>query len=418
MRKVFRHRVLRNSLALALLQVANYVAPLLVLLHLTRVLGVDTYGVVAFGMAIIQISGVVLDYGFALSATHKIALWRERRQYVGRLVGAIFAIKIALFVFVALVVISFAVFSEKYSDFSMFFFLTLLPIFGQAFQPLWLFSGVEQMRYITVATISSRVVFVILILLLVDKQPDYLWVPIANGVAQVVAMLVAIRLMYQLGYQVRWPSVRDVKYALRITKGFFASRVCVATYTNGGVMVLGLAATPAVVAIYSVAEQLYRVMQTVFSPVSQAMYPYMAKEKNYSLLAKVAGGSAVVALIGAIVGFFSAPHLVPLVFGSSWDGSTAVFNYFLIAINVNVLAVMSGYPLAAALNNLKVANTSVVYGSVIYFLGVSAVLLVGQVTPIALVIVLLVAEFYVLVHRAIVLWPMAYAQYFPQSIKR
>ena len=42
------HRIAKNAIALIIIQLVNYVVPLVVLLYLTRTLGVDLYGVLAF----------------------------------------------------------------------------------------------------------------------------------------------------------------------------------------------------------------------------------------------------------------------------------------------------------------------------------------------------------------------------------
>ena len=50
-KKIFAHRIARNAGAVTIIQLVNYVTPLLVLVHLTKVLGVELYGVVASAWA-------------------------------------------------------------------------------------------------------------------------------------------------------------------------------------------------------------------------------------------------------------------------------------------------------------------------------------------------------------------------------
>ncbi len=407
-KSIIQHRVARNAGALVFLQLANYISPLLVLIHLTRVLGVELYGIVAFSMGIIQISYVVLDVGFSLSATQRISVWRDKKRYIAKLIGAIFVIKFILLIVVALIIVWFAKFSEKYEVYSHLFLLTLLPVLGQTFQPVWFFSGVERMRSITLFMVSSKVIFVLLIFLLVEQPSDYLWVPVANGVAQISAMAIGIYLIFRVGHRIAIPRSRDVYYAMKVTSGFYISRISVITYSGSGVVLLGLFATPSAVAVYSLAEQLYKVMQNVFVPINQAIYPYMAKERNFTLFRRLATGCVIIAAFGALCGYFAAPYLISLVFGTGWEASEKVFNFFLIAIVVNVMAVMSGYPLAAAVGNLRVANSSVAYGSIIYLVCAGFLVLFNEATPIMFALIMIVAESYVLVHRAVALWPIAY----------
>src|SRR5690554_253646 len=84
-RKITGHRVFKNASALALMQLVNYVAPLVVLLHLTHVLGVETYGVVAFSAGIAMMGLIIMDFGYSLSATNKVSLYRAHVGFVLKL---------------------------------------------------------------------------------------------------------------------------------------------------------------------------------------------------------------------------------------------------------------------------------------------------------------------------------------------
>jgi PST family polysaccharide transporter len=193
-----------------------------------------------------------------------------------------------------------------------------------------------------------------------------------------------------------------------MTFGFLISRLAGTAYMSSGVLILGLFSTPAAVAAYSLAEQCYRAMTSAFNPIVQALYPHMAKEKNLLLLGKVTMGCAMLAVFGAVLGYILAPHLIPLVFGKSWDGVIPVLNVFFMAITVDVLNALSGYPLGAALGNLKVANRTAVYGAIVYLLVAGVLLILRWDTPVAFAWLTIVSLAYVLAHRAFVLGPAIY----------
>jgi PST family polysaccharide transporter len=147
----------------------------------------------------------------------------------------------------------------------------------------------------------------------------------------------------------------------------------------------------------------------VFFPVTQSLYPYMAKERDLRFLARVAAGCVAVALAGSIAGFILVPHLLRWLFAPEWAGAAAVIEVFLVAIVVHVLTVLAGYPLAAAVRRFEVANRSVIYGAGVYAVGAAALLAADAGTPIRFAALLTVAEAYVLVHRLASLLPAALA---------
>lgn len=415
MKKFIGHRVTRNASALGVVQIVGYVAPFLVLMHLTKVLGVATYGVVAFSIGIVQIAAVVLDLGFVLSATQKISVERDRPELIARLSGAVFCIKLAAFLICACAITAYAMTSEKYAAHSMLFVLSLLPLLGHCLQPIWLFSGIERMGYLTMFMVVTKLSFVALVFLLVSSEGDYLWIPVADGIAQLSGAAIAIGLIYKAGHRIALPARSDIAGALRMTGGFFLSRLAATAYSGTGVLILGLLAAPAVVGVYALAEQLYRAIQSLFGPVVQALYPYMARERDLALLRKVAFGFAVVAMSGAIVGYFVSPWLIARLFGASWELTVPVMNVFLVAIAVHTMTILAGYPLAAALQRLDVANRSVFYGSLLYAVLVVAIVVSGRATPVAFAWLVVIVEGYVLAHRTIALFPSARRLYSAQK---
>lgn len=406
LRRFSQHRVSRNAGALGLVQVANYAASFLVLVHLTRVLGVDTYGVVAFSVGITQMLSVILDLGFAMSATQWIAAHREDRARLARFVGAVLVLKLMALVAGGVLLVSYALLTVKYAAFAPIFALCLLPLLGHALQPVWFFQGIEQMRHVTLFTVVAKLSFVGFVFLLVGGEGDFLRVPVSDGIAQVTAAAIGLFLISRLGYGVALPGRADLVEALRMTSGFFFSRLAATAQANAGVLVLGLVATPASVAIYSLAEQLYRAMHSAFAPVTHALYPYMARTRDLSLLAKVTLACVVVAALGSVVGHFVGPAVIPPLLGEEWRPALPALDVFFVAIVVHVVVLMTGYPLAAALGRLDVANTSVMIGALVHFAVAGVLVSLGLATPVAFAWLLVLSETYLLVHCGIAFFPV------------
>ena len=70
-------RILKNITALGVLQIANYLIPLLVLPIISRVLGATLFGGVGYAQNIVSYLTLIVNYGFEYSATRQIALAGE-----------------------------------------------------------------------------------------------------------------------------------------------------------------------------------------------------------------------------------------------------------------------------------------------------------------------------------------------------
>jgi PST family polysaccharide transporter len=402
-----KRRLFGNVAALGVIQLTNYIIPFIVLIHLSKKLGLEIYGVLAFAQGIIAIGMVFVDYGFGLSATNKISKNRNNKLYVSKILGGILSVQFFIFLICASIILLFAFTSEKYSTHRLLLIFSIAPILMQSIIPSWFFQGVEKMKYFAFTTIAAKVFFGITIVLLIEKPDDYILVPLLSAIGQVIALILAVIFIYKLGYKIKTPTLKVSMYCFKMSQHFFASRIAVASYMNGAILVLGMIAQPAVVAIYSMAEQLYKVMQSALGPAAAATYPYMSKEKDTALMFKLIISVVLLAITGACIGYFVAPALVAFIFDESWLATIPVFNVFLLAIVVHAGAIMTGYPLAALAGRLDVANTSVMTGAGVYFILLAIAFFCNSVTAIILAFIMMASELAVLLHRSLLLIPIA-----------
>lgn len=358
-------RILGNTSALLTIQCANALLPLLLIPYLTRTLGVSLYGVVAFGLAAVQIACVVTDYGFGLSATYRIAQKQSDIFFLRRMVSAVFICKAALLLLVLAILSCAIATQQKYDQYEMYFWILLLTVIGQTFQPVWFFQGIERMVFITLFIVMSRLLYLGLVLWWVSSPEDYYWVATANGVGALTAALIGIIIMAMLGYSPLWCGWKFVKETFFASTEFFWSRAAVALYTAGGAFYLGLVATPFQVAYYSAAEQLYRGAQSFFSSLSQALLPHMTKNKDISLFFRIMVTSMLSVIIGLVAGMLYGKLVLNFFFGANFVAAFPVLVVFLLTFLVAAPSILLGYPFLGALGNTRAANASVTLGGIL-----------------------------------------------------
>lgn len=402
-----KSRLLGNTISLILVQIVNYIVPFVVLIHLTKTVGIEIYGVLAFAQGVIMLGAILVDFGYDLSATNKISANRKNKKYIEKIIGGIFLIKFFIFILFSILIVFFCSIDTKYSNYNNVFLLSIFPLAAQSFSPLWFFHGIEKIKYFAIVNICAKIAFAFMAIYFIRNPSDYLLVPVLSGISQSIILIFSIFFIHKFGYGIKIPSVRFVVYCLNFTKKYFISRLAVASYSSGAIIVLGIIAQPAVVAVYSMAEQLYKAMQAALGPVAAASYPYMVKEKDVALMFRLIFGILTIAFAGSLVGFYIAPFFLETFFDKSWASTLPVLNIFFIAIVVHAGAIMTGYPLAAVIGKIDVANSSVITGSVVYFVLLAAAFFLEFITPVNLAIIMLTSEFFVFLHRASVLLPIA-----------
>jgi len=400
-----------NAGALFAIQLANALLPLLLAPFLARTLGKDGYGLFALGIAFIQVATIFTDYGFGLSAVYQIARTRGNTSRIQRIAGAVYACKIILCVLATAGVFAYPLLREEYAAHRDYFWVLSLSVIGITLQPVWLFQGLERMGSITLYVLASRLSFVALTLLLARDAGDLELVAWFNGLSHLLAAGIGLAFVRRAGVWPRWTSWRYAWKIFHSSTEYFWSRLAVASYGAGAILFLGTFSTPAQVALYSVAEQFYRGAIAVYSPVTQALYPHMARHRDVTLFKRLFAVAVALAVVGIALGVILGPWLIGFVFGPEYAQSYGVFFVFMLALGAAIPSILLGYPFLGAMGNASAANRSVVFAGLVQVLAL-AVLYVGHwFSALAVVGAVLAAEVSAL------LWRIHFARpYFKTSI--
>lgn len=386
-----------NIAALAILQLATYITPLLIVPYLTRVLGPGGYGTVAICLSIIQMSLILTDFGFNLSSTEYIARNCQSKDKINKHIGAVFQIKILL-IFLCVIFLYFLV-NDQLQQFKIeFFFYSCIAIIGQTFQSLWFFQGIEKMKRITLFLTISKFSYVILTFVIVKKPEQGRFVILAYALSQVIGALLSQYYMRKEGYKYTPANLSSMLGVLRTSALFFWSRLAVSTYTTASTLVVG-AAGHVQAGYYAASEQLYKAGQNITTPVSQALYPYMTRAKNWALFFKMMSILTVVMITASLTAIWLSQWLIALIFGPEYIVSQNVFIVFMLALIVTFVSTNFGYPVFSALGKVKVANYTVIFGALTHVVILGVLFCLGEISAYNVVRAVLFTEIVILILR-------------------
>lgn len=269
--------LLSNIFSLSILQIFTYILPLITLPYLVRVLGVEKFGLVIFAQSCVLFLNVLVDYGFVLSATRDISIHRNDKDKVTEIFSSVMVIK-AIFVLLAFIAFSIIIFSfEKFSKDWQLYYLTFLWIVGQAMFPVWYFQGIERMKYVTIVNVASKLLFTIAIFIFIQKESDYIYVPLLNGLGATTGGAVSLWLIYKKFNQSINFSLVNLKKHTKQGFDIFIAEVSMALYGVGNAIILGLFVNNTAVGYYSMAEKIMRALAMLQVPVINALFPHMAQ---------------------------------------------------------------------------------------------------------------------------------------------
>ena len=324
-------RELKDVFYLLALQGLNYIAPLLVLPYLMKVLGAEKFGYIGFSLAVMQYLMLVVDFGFNFSATKRIALAKNNQTELNSIFTSTLYAKIALLIvsFLLLVVISLIPRFEIYRE---TMFVMFLVVVGNAFTFVWLFQGLGKIRFIAVFNAIAKLSILPLTFIFVKNSSDYLLAAFLQSFVAVFAMLISV------GYVIKNKMVsfssfikKNVLFDLKESYPLFLSSAATSVYTISFVVVLGYFATAEAVGQYSAVERIMRALcWLIFIPVSQAFYPKIVslgaenKMAALALIKKIFIFVAATMLIIFFAMFFLSPYAVDF-FGKDYKDSLPLF---------------------------------------------------------------------------------------------
>src|SRR5271170_3117675 len=95
-RRLSRHPVAKNMLALYGIQFAGYVIPLATLPYLARVLRPERFGLLLFAQSFAMWASITFEYGFNLSATREVAQNRQNQNALASTAAGVLGAKLML----------------------------------------------------------------------------------------------------------------------------------------------------------------------------------------------------------------------------------------------------------------------------------------------------------------------------------
>lgn len=329
MRRILQHSLLQNMIALWGAQFVRKLIPVVTMPYLGRVLGPGGLGLVAFVQGFTMLLGIVVEFGFNLSATREIAQARDDRERRARIVGGVLGAQVLLATAGAIASIAAAMFVPVLRAHPQVLLWGLALCFSEGFQPYWYFQGTEQLRLVAALDIGSKALAAAGIVALV-KMPEHAWAVLAiQAVTSMVSTGIALTLCLRESGMMR-PTAAIVKETLRNGWPMFVFRSSDSIYALSNSFVLGLFASPVLVGYYAGSEKISKAFFGLLNPIREVLYPRLSKlvkesPEEAARLGRMAAWVTISGgvLLGAMV-YALAPMLIRIFLGPAFGAAVPV----------------------------------------------------------------------------------------------
>ncbi|HDL8785172.1 TPA: oligosaccharide flippase family protein, partial [Yersinia enterocolitica] len=186
----------RNIFSLLLLQGSNYIIPLLTLPYLTRVLGVEGFGVYSLTLSLAQYFVILIDFGFNLSASKKIAEHQDDPEYISKIFFETLISK-SILCLVSIVIVVLLLATNSHAVIQRELIYTVLMLIGTTLMPVWFFQGIEKLSIVTNLMIVAKLSMLPLFFIFVDNDADVKYAVMIQSSMNLVAGIIAIIYIYR-----------------------------------------------------------------------------------------------------------------------------------------------------------------------------------------------------------------------------
>lgn len=311
---------------LAVIQGLELLLPLITIPYTIRIVGLDKVGLIAFSYALVGYFGILIGYGFNLTATkqisqNKYSVLHQRKIFSEVLLGRLFLVFISIIIFIVIFLVSKDIRAEK-----SLFILSLVNAFIFNLIPYYYFQGIQDLKYTTRLSAVLKTLSTIALFIFLKKESDYLVILILPLISNVI-LFIAVHVLLATKHKIYYVKTdrKDVIRQMRSGFYIFLSQIKITFFSNFNVLIVGLMLGNSAVGIFSSAEKIIRVLSSIQIPIVSALFPYFSKKiiehkiESYKQINKIAIlGSLAYFIICATV-FICAPLIAQLMFGSKVD---------------------------------------------------------------------------------------------------
>ena len=341
--------LVKNFSYLSLLEVANYLFPLVTLPYLSRVLGPEYFGILAIGSAVIAYFQSIIDYGFNFSSVKEIASNKDDHTQVNRVFIETLFSRLFLLLIAYSILFSLVVTIPYFSANREVIIITSSLLIGYALMTDWFFQAIEEMQYIAIVSLVSNIITTSLIFLLIKTSSDYLLQPILISCGFIASSALGgfiIIKRYHIHFY--FPPFRSIIKRIKAGFNLFVSIFLPSIYTNLNTILLGAYNGSKATGIYSGGAKFTSIAYRITMLLSRVFFPFLSRKLNRHqvfVLISVSLGALISVFFyvfsGLIVKIFLGPEFVE---------------------SVTVLRIVSFTPLAMSIFNVYGTNYLVIKG--------------------------------------------------------
>lgn len=374
------NKILKNTVALYANNIAKMILPLITLPYLTRVLSKECYGMVSYVKAFMQYMQLIVDFGFLLSGTKDIVNCRENPEKLAQENTDILFSKTILAFFAGAVLLIAAAMIPILRENLAYTLLSFAVVFLTCFLFDYLFRGLEEMQVIAARFVTMKAIAAALTFVFIKNDSDILWIPVLDIVGSLVAILLVIFELKKRKIQLVRPHMKNVWKKIKESAVYFASDIATTAFGALNTLLVGIYCTESQVADWSLCMQLVSAVQSLYTPLTNSIYPEMVRSRDIRLVKKILKLFMPIVVAGCLFTIAVARYALLIVGGAQYESAAPVLRCLVPVMLFSFPSILFGWPTLGAIGKAKETTRTTIITAVVQIAGLIVLVAIGRFT--------------------------------------
>ena len=323
-------------------QIVSFIVPLILSPYVARVLSAELIGDYSYALANSSYFVLIEALGFSLYGMLKVSANRADKKYISTLFKEIMIAKFFLMVTCIIVyTISFVWIS---SDNKILCAIMIMNIISTVIDSTWFLMGMEDFKTTALRNIAVRLVNIVLIIILVKSEKDFLIYAIIMQLSNVISYIVVFPTVkkYIISSKVSFKNI--LKHTIK-SLIYFVPGIVNTIFTSADKTVLGAFANSYEVGVYEQASKICSLCGSVINSISNVVMPRVtylnhnaSNEKSKKFMFKTLHYASVVAIVVTVGIICISDEFVPLFFGLGYEKSAVLLKILAFNVLMSILA--------------------------------------------------------------------------------
>lgn len=348
----------KNIIYNLILTFSGYLFPILTFPYVTRVLGPDTYGAANFVLSMVDYAVMLSSLGISAIGIREIAKCGGDENKLSSVFSSLLSLHIVLAAIVGVVYFAAIFLVEQFRENYALYLVGFIKIVANVFLIEWLYSGLQNFRYITLRTIAVKALYVVAIFVFVKSESDIL--PYILTTVSLLFVNALINWWYSSNFVRFRFSLSGVRNYLAPSFSMGMTSILLSFYSTFIVLYLGFVCGSVSVGYYSTSIKLYAIFLSLLGAFNSGLMPYVnslfgsgGKEAIKETISKSLNLVMMVAVPTAVFGILMANEIINVVAGAQYQNSILPFRIIILNVILVGLSQVTELQVLLTLNKTR-----------------------------------------------------------------